>query len=45
MCRTRGSTNIFQTSPHTFAMRDTIGTELDQLEKKGILEKVSHSDG
>ena len=40
-----GAVPIFS-KPHPipFAIRDTIGTELDRLEKEGILEKVSHTN-
>ena len=35
---------FFKPRPIPFAIKGTIGAELDRLEKDGILEKVSHSD-
>ena len=35
---------FFKARPVPFAIRSAIGKELDRLEQKGILEKVSHSD-
>ena len=35
---------FFKACPVPFAIKTAIGTELDSLEQKGILEKVSHSD-
>ena len=35
---------FFKPCPVPFAIKDTIGRELDRLEKLGIIKKVTHSE-